>query len=62
MSDNPQDCRVFWALWIVEECYIIKRHVSVIEDVSSSTLDSVEVRWSSTPFLVNHNVIELAQD
>ena len=33
MSDNPQDCRVFWALWTVEECYIVKRHVSVIEDV-----------------------------
>ena len=33
MSDNLQDCRVFWALWTAEECYIVKRHVSSIEDV-----------------------------
>ena len=33
MFDNPQDCRVFWALWTAKECYIVKRHVSVTEDV-----------------------------
>ena len=26
-SDNPQGCQVFWALWIAEEYYKVKRHV-----------------------------------
>ena len=30
-SDNPQRCRVFWALWITGEYYRVKRHVFATE-------------------------------